>query len=296
MFQEKFPETPVPNKSTICRLIQRFRDTGNVMDRKRNRSATVLKEDKLLEIQEVLKHSPETSLSKLHQQCNVSLSSAYVATKKLKMRSYKWQTVQELKTPDRGARIHFCRWFRSFIQLGLHVLGTLFFSDEAWFHLDGNVNKQNCRLWSTSKPDATLQKPLHSSKVGVWCAISRRRIIGPIFFTETITSERYKDIIENFVSLLEEDERYCWFQQDGAPCHTANSSMNFLAEFFGERIVTKGLWPPRSPDLTPLDFFLWGFLKSKVYAKLLLKIYDATLRNLLGKSKKLLFNVLQQQY
>ena len=25
-------------------------------------------------------------------------------------------------------------------------------------------------------------------------------------------------------------------------------------------------WPPRSPDLTPLDFFLWGYLKEKVYA------------------------------
>jgi hypothetical protein len=25
------------------------------------------------------------------------------------------------------------------------------------------------------------------------------------------------------------------------------------------------LWAPRSPDLTPLDFFVWGFIKSKVY-------------------------------
>ena len=25
------------------------------------------------------------------------------------------------------------------------------------------------------------------------------------------------------------------------------------------------LWPPRSPDLTPLDYFLWGFVKRKVY-------------------------------
>jgi hypothetical protein len=24
-------------------------------------------------------------------------------------------------------------------------------------------------------------------------------------------------------------------------------------------------WPARSPDLTPLDFFLWGYLKSKVF-------------------------------
>jgi len=41
--------------------------------------------------------------------------------------------------------------------------------------------------------------------------------------------------------------------------------MNFLDEFFGERIISKGLWPPRSPDLTPPDFFVWGYLKGRVY-------------------------------
>ncbi|KOC59408.1 hypothetical protein WH47_11037, partial [Habropoda laboriosa] len=25
-------------------------------------------------------------------------------------------------------------------------------------------------------------------------------------------------------------------------------------------------WPPRSPDLNPLDYFLWGYLKSQVYS------------------------------
>lgn len=41
--------------------------------------------------------------------------------------------------------------------------------------------------------------------------------------------------------------------------------MHFLREFFGERIISKGLWPPRSPDLTSPDFFLWGYLKGRVY-------------------------------
>lgn len=27
-------------------------------------------------------------------------------------------------------------------------------------------------------------------------------------------------------------------------------------------------WPPRSPDLTHCDFFLWGFIKNTVYAEL----------------------------
>ena len=35
--------------------------------------------------------------------------------------------------------------------------------------------------------------------------------------------------------------------------------------FFGDGVISKGLWPPRSPDLTPPDYFLWGYLKGRVY-------------------------------
>ncbi|CAF1040561.1 unnamed protein product [Didymodactylos carnosus] len=60
-----------------------------------------------------------------------------------------------------------------------------------------------------------------------------------------------------------------WFQQDGATCHTANATINLLKEKFGESIISrKGPvnWLPRSCDLTPLDFFLWGYVKSLCYA------------------------------
>ena len=32
-----------------------------------------------------------------------------------------------------------------------------------------------------------------------------------------------------------------------------------------DRVISRCLWPPRSPDLTP-DFYLWGKLKGSVYA------------------------------
>ena len=37
-------------------------------------------------------------------------------------------------------------------------------------------------------------------------------------------------------------------------------------KLFYDRIISKALWPPRSPDLSPPDFFLWGALKGKAYA------------------------------
>ena len=57
--------------------------------------------------------------------------------------------------------------------------------------------------------------------------------------------------------------------QDGAPCHCTNQNMRYLDSQYQDRVVGRKSirgrdWPARSPDLNPLDFFLWGFLKSKV--------------------------------
>ena len=72
-----------------------------------------------------------------------------------------------------------------------------------------------------------------------------------------------------YVSENDDDDSFI-FQQDGAPAHYANVVRNALNERLTNRwIGRRGTieWPARSPDLTPLDFFLWGYLKNKVYSK-----------------------------
>jgi hypothetical protein len=59
---------------------------------------------------------------------------------------------------------------------------------------------------------------------------------------------------------LEVYEQDCWFQKDGATAHTANSTVQMLSEFFGGRIISQNLWPLKNLDLSPPDFYLWGFL------------------------------------
>ncbi|GFW24710.1 DUF4817 domain-containing protein [Trichonephila clavipes] len=78
-------------------------------------------------------------------------------------------------------------------------------------------------------------------------------------------------MITNFFipELNNHDVQKLWFQQDGATCHTARATINLLKDTFGDRLISRFgpvNWPPRSCDLTPLDYFLWGYVKSLVYA------------------------------
>lgn len=56
-------------------------------------------------------------------------------------------------------------------------------------------------------------------------------------------------------------------QMDSAPSHTSRAVGKVIEELFGDRLFTKnGLYkfPPQSPDLTPLDYFIWGYVKHQI--------------------------------
>ncbi|GFU22511.1 DUF4817 domain-containing protein [Trichonephila clavipes] len=149
--------------------------------------------------------------------------------------------------------------------------------DEAHFWLNGYVNKQNCRIWREADPQVCVETPLHPEKLTVWCALWAGGIIGPYFFKNdeghnvTVNGDRYRAMITNFFipELNNHDVQELWFQQDGATCHTARATIDLLKDTFGDRLISRFgpvNWLPRSCDLTPLDYFLWGYVKSLVYA------------------------------
>ncbi|GFU06994.1 transposable element Tc3 transposase [Trichonephila clavipes] len=77
-------------------------------------------------------------------------------------------------------------------------------------------------------------------------------------------------MITNFLipELNNHDVQELWFQQDGTTCHTARATIDLLKDTFGDRLILRFgpvNWPTKSCDLTPLDFFLWGYVKSLVY-------------------------------
>ena len=72
-----------------------------------------------------------------------------------------------------------------------------------------------------------------------------------------------------FTKIEEEDFGNIWFQQGGATCQTAGATFDFLCPFFEDHIISRSaevVWSPRSCELTPLDYYLWGTIKDKCYA------------------------------
>ena len=62
--------------------------------------------------------------------------------------------------------------------------------------------------------------------------------------------------------------RRIWFMQDGATCHCTGRVLSWLGTKFNDRIISRRTpipWPPQSPDLNPLDFWLWGHLGKIVH-------------------------------
>uniref|UniRef100_T1I0V0 Tc1-like transposase DDE domain-containing protein n=1 Tax=Rhodnius prolixus TaxID=13249 RepID=T1I0V0_RHOPR len=62
-----------------------------------------------------------------------------------------------------------------------------------------------------------------------------------------------------------------YFQQDGCPAHNARVVRDYLDRNIHEKCLETHCpiqWPPRSLDLTQMDYFLWGYLKNKVYSNL----------------------------
>ena len=78
------------------------------------------------------------------------------------------------------------------------------------------------------------------------------------------------------------------FQADGAPPHFSVEVRQFINDTFNMWIGRGGTiaWPPRSPDLTPLDYYVWGYLKQQVYSTPVQNVGE--LRNRILRASELL--------
>ena len=264
---------PVPTRPTILQWTKNFRITGSTLKKKVNeRRRNVRTHENIEAVRQSVLQSPTRSSRKHASALRLSDRSVRrILHTDLKFHPYKIMVVQKLYEHDYEKRKACC------LNILQHVSSNdiLLTSDEAHFNLSGYVNKQNFRYWSTTNPMQLHEKPLHSERVTVWCAISHVGVWGPYFFEEedktvTVTSDRYVNMLQNFLKpkIKDLEHHNVWFQQDGATAHTAGSSMKILKEMIPGRLISlRGdiAWSACSPDLAPCDYFLWGYLKDKVY-------------------------------
>lgn len=89
------------------------------------------------------------------------------------------------------------------------------------------------------------------------------KILGPVFHSDVLIEELYFDflrnILEDFLDNHNLADRQVRFQQDGASPHNTRNERSF------SRSRGPNLWPPRSPDICPMDFYFWGFWMDEVY-------------------------------
>ena len=107
----------------------------------------------------------------------------------------------------------------------------------------------------------------------MWAGIIGDRLVGPHVLVNRLTGQAYTNSLENTIPHVLEDtplinRQHIHFLHDGAPAHFSRTARRYLDRRFPDRWIGRGgpiAWPPRSPDLNPLDFYLWGHLKSLVY-------------------------------
>jgi transposase len=80
-FAEKFPETRVPNRNSVRRLTEIFRETGSAFDAERIGRPSKLNDKKLMDISDSMLQSPPTSLCKLAQEKDIGLATAHVVVR-----------------------------------------------------------------------------------------------------------------------------------------------------------------------------------------------------------------------
>ena len=112
---------------------------------------------------------------------------------KLPFHPYRAQLTQQLKPANHSQRRRYVELVLEQKAVGGNFSNKIFITNKAHFTY---VNKQNYRIWRSKNPQVIEQRPLHSEKGTVWCALWSEGVIEPHFSenddgtTVTVNSER----------------------------------------------------------------------------------------------------------
>jgi transposase len=256
-FRTKYESKHIPSRSVITNIVSSFEKYGSVVGTTKNgRPRSKKREEVKNQLETMISEDP--SLSTRKAASALQCSQTFIVTvlhDDLHLKPFKFHNWHFIEEHDYAKRLEFAQWF---LKLRKSTEQFMIFSDEAYFYLTLPNNKQNNRYWDVSANGYGIEVPLHDKKVLVWCAISSTHVFGPYFFDTTVNSTNYLEMLRTyFIPRVDKTQDYgkSYFQQDGARAHTATVVQTYLTQRFGTRFLDKTMWPPRSPDLNPCDFF-----------------------------------------
>ena len=179
---------------------------------------------------------------------------------------YYAKRVQHLGSGDFAERLEFCKWPNGSPQLHHYIS----FTNDVQFNRDDVNNTYNSHVLADENPYATVESnfQLYFS-VNVWCAVLDDQQIGPFILEGRVTGEACLRFMQEELPRLLEDvplnkRGRMYFQHDGAPPHSSREVRNFLNYRFLRRWIGCGgphNWTARSPELSSLDYCVWGWMK-----------------------------------
>lgn len=275
VYRQRYPNRRRPSYNCIRDVVFRLADTGvllpNYEGRGRESTRRVLRAEE--ELLQVVERNPSVSTRVAARQVGVSRSTVHRIFRRNLLHPYHIQRVQELTENDRPLRVTFCTWFRQRVANDVHFCAKVLFTDECCFTRNGIINFHNAHNWSDVNPHATRQQRFqHRFSVNVWAGILGDTLLGPHVLPQRLNAASYLEFLENVLPNYLDDvplltRTQMWFMHDGAPPHFSRRVRDFLNATYPRWIGRGGptAWPPRSPDLNPLDFFLWGYMHTLIY-------------------------------
>lgn len=285
LYAERYPERTTPVYSTLKRIIATLRLDGAFVRKQRapREDRIVGNDERGQEVLQLVALNPNTSSRSIGQEVGLGHSTVLRILHHYTFHPYKIHLHQALTEEDGHRRIEYCVYVQELLREQPHFISRVLWSDESTFHRNGTVNRHNMHYWAVENPHWLGQR-YHQArwKINVWAGILGDSIIGPYFFEQNITADLYlaflmDDVTPALNQLPGDVTANMWFQQDGAPPHYGHNVREWLDARYPNHWIGRGAplpWPPRSPDLTPMDFFLWGYIKSLVYETEPLNVED----------------------
>lgn len=275
-YGRRFPNRHQPHRSVFTRVNRQIGETGTVTP-PASPPGPIRDAEVAEVIEEHFNETPRTSTRRAALELDIPRASIIRTLKTAALYPFHFTPVQNLLPLDFHKRLQFCEWF---INQRAEIRAKILWTDESTFTRNGIFNFHNEHYWADANPHLVMESSFqHQFKVNVWAGMIHDKLIGPHFLPPIVNAANFLQFLLDDLPGLMEDvplnrRENSWFQLDGCPAHYANVVVQWLDQHYPGRWIGRQrgndehriVWPPRSPDLTPLDFYLWGTVKEKVYA------------------------------